>query len=118
MNQAIQDGIESVIEVVKARANEGDMSAAALLLSRAVPTLKAESAERIAFAFDSSQPLSAQLQQVAQAAADGAITLDQAQQFTEIVKQLAAVRALENGGGDRESALVEAFKAMAKVVPN
>jgi alkyl sulfatase BDS1-like metallo-beta-lactamase superfamily hydrolase len=43
LNQAIQDGIESVIEVVKERAQEGDMSAAALLLSALSP---AESRKR------------------------------------------------------------------------
>jgi hypothetical protein len=117
LSQAIQDGIESVIEVVRARAQDGDMSAAALLLSRAVPTLKAESAERVVFAFDSSKSLSEQLAAIAQAAADGDITLEQAHQFAKIAEALATVRAMETGGTDKESALVAAFRDFAKQVP-
>jgi hypothetical protein len=117
LNKALMDDADALLQVTKAKAMEGDMTAMALLLSRAVPTLKAESAERVAFAFDSSKSLSEQLAMIAQAAADGAITLEQAHQFAEICKALATVRAMETGGGDKESALVEAFRNFAKQVP-
>jgi hypothetical protein len=113
LNQAIQDGIESVIEVVKERAQEGDMSAAALLLSRAVPPLKAESGERVQFELDSSKPIADQLLQVAIAVANGGLTIDQGRQFAEILQRIAAVRAL-NQGGDNEAALIEALENFAQ----
>jgi hypothetical protein len=113
LNQAIQDGIESVIEVVKERAQEGDMSAAALLLSRAVPSLKAESGERVQFELDSSKPIADQLLQVAIAVANGGLTIDQGRQFAEILQRIAAVRAL-NQGGDNEAALIEALENFAQ----
>lgn len=116
LNQAIQDGIESVIDVVRERAQEGDMSAAALLLARAVPTVKAESADRVQFEFDATKPVADQLVQVAQAVANGELTIDQGRQFAEILQRIATVRAL-NQGGDNETALIQALKDFAKVCP-
>ena len=117
LNKALMDDADALLQVTKAKAMEGDMTAMALLLSRAVPTLKAESAERVAFAFDASKSLSEQMQQIAQAAADGDITLEQAHQFTEIAKALATVRAMETGGGGTENALITAFRDFASKVP-
>jgi hypothetical protein len=115
LQKAIQDNIESVIQVVNAAALQGDMSAAALLLSRAVPTLKAESGEIVQFAFDATQSLSTQLAAIAQAVADGELSLDQGKQFMELATNLARARALENGGDD--SALVNAFREFAARAP-
>src|SRR5690606_36679189 len=81
--KAIQGDIESVIRVVHERAQEGDMSAAALLLARAVPTLKAESGDRVQFEFDATKPVTDQLLQVAQAVANGELTIEQGRQFAE-----------------------------------
>jgi hypothetical protein len=117
LNKALMDDASALLQVTKAKAMEGDMTAMALLLARAVPTLKAESAERVAFAFDASKPLSDQLAAIAQAAADGAITLEQAHQFSEIAKALATVRAMESGGSGTESALINAFRDFASKVP-
>jgi hypothetical protein len=116
LNQAIQSEIESVIEVVKARAQEGDMSAAALLLARAVPTLKAESGDRVQFHFDATKSLADQLAAVTQAVADGDLTLEQGKQFAELATSLARVRALE-GGGDNETAIINALRSFAQVAP-
>lgn len=114
--KAIQGDIESVIRVVHERAQEGDMSAAALLLARAVPTLKAESDDRVQFEFDSSKAVADQLMQVAQAVANGELTIDQGKQFSEILQRIAAVRALSQGG-DNQAALINALKDFAKVCP-
>jgi len=116
LNQAIQSEIESVIEVVKARAQEGDMSAAALLLARAVPTLKAESGDRVQFQFDASKSLSEQLAAITQAVADGELTLEQGKQFAELATSLARARALE-GGGDNETAIINALRGFAQTAP-
>lgn len=116
LQQSIQNGIESVIAVVQEKANEGDMSAAALLLARAVPTLKAESDDRVQFAFDASKSVADQLIQVAQAVANGDLTIDQGKQFAEILQRIAAVRALSQGG-DNQAELIQAMRDMAKVLP-
>lgn len=112
LQQSIQNGIESVIAVVQEKANEGDMSAAALLLSRAVPTVKAESTERVQFEFDSSKPVADQLLQVAAAVANSELTIDQGKQFAEILQRIAAVRALSQGG-DQQEATIQAMREMA-----
>lgn len=117
MQKALGEGADAVIAVVRQRALDGDMQAAGLVLSRLIPTLKAESAERVAFAFDASKSLSEQLAMIAQAAADGEITLEQAHQFAEICKALATVRAMETGGSGTESALINAFRDFASKVP-
>lgn len=117
LQQTIRDGIESVIAMLQSKASEGDVQAAALLLSRGIAPLRAESDDRVEFAFDASKSLSDQLAAIAQAAADGDITLEQAHQFAKLAEALATVRALETGGTDKESALIEAFKAMAQKLP-
>lgn len=118
LQQTIRDGIGSVIAMLQAKAQDGDVQAAALLLSRGIAPLRAASDDRVQFAFDASKPLAEQLQSVTQAVADGELTLEQGEQFAKIAARLAEVRALENGGGDKETALIEAFRAMAQRVPN
>ncbi len=115
LQQTIRDGIEPVIAMLQARAAEGDVQAAGLLLSRGIAPLRAESDDRVQFEFDASKPLSDQLAAIAQAAADGSISLEQAHQFTEIAKALATVRAMEGGGeDDKTTRLVNAMKDFAQ----
>lgn len=116
LNKALMADADALLQVTKAKAMEGDMSAMALLLSRAVPTLKAESADRVQFEFDPTKPVADQLVQVAQAVANGELTIEQGQQFAEILQRIAAVRAL-NQGGDQQEALVQAFRDLATKLP-
>ena len=118
LNKALMDDADALLDVVKAAAlQNGDMQAASLLLSRILPVLKAESGERVLFQFDSTKPFADQLSAITQAVADGALTLEQGKQFAELAERLATVRALENGGNDKASALIEAFKQVAQQVP-
>ena len=112
LNKALMADADTLLQVTKAKALEGDMTAMALLLSRAVPTLKAESADRVQFEFDATKPVADQLVQVAQAVANGELTIEQGRQFAEILQRIAAVRAL-NQGGDNEAALIQAMRDMA-----
>lgn len=113
LQQAIQNGIDEVIRVVHDKAKDGDMSAAALLLARAVPTVKPESDDRVQFEFDASSPVADQLVQVVQAVASGGLTVEQGTKFAEILQRIATVRAL-NQGGDQQEQLIQAFKDMAQ----
>jgi hypothetical protein len=116
LQQTIRDGIAPVIAKLHEQALEGDTSAAALLLSRGIAPLKAESDDRVQFEFDASKSVADQLLQVASAVASGQVTIDQGRQFAEILQRIATVRAL-NQGGDSQLALIEAMKEFAKVCP-
>ena len=90
------------------------MTAAALVLARSVPTLKPEGS-LVEFALDTSAPLATQMAQVTQAVANGDLTVEEGKHLTDMIRQLAEVRALENGGGDSSAEkLIEAFKQFAQ----
>lgn len=116
LQQTIRDGIAPVIAKLHEQALEGDTSAAALLLSRGIAPLKAESDDRVSFAFDSSKPIADQLIQVAQAVANGELTMDQGTRFAEIIQRIAAVRALSQGS-DQQAELIQAMRDMARTLP-
>lgn len=117
LNKALMAKADALLDVVTSAALEDrDMGAAGLLLSRIMPTLKAESADRVQFEFDATKPIADQLVQVAQAVANGELTIDQGKQFAEILQRIATVRAL-NQGGDNQAALIDALKDFAKVCP-
>lgn len=117
LNKALMAKADALLDVVTSAALEDrDMGAASLLLSRIMPTLKAQSDDRVQFEFDASKSVADQLIQVAQAVANGDLTIDQGKQFAEILQRIAAVRALSQGG-DNEAALIQAFRDMAQRVP-
>ncbi|MCP5329298.1 MAG: DUF5681 domain-containing protein [Steroidobacteraceae bacterium] len=112
-NALLQDAAK-IAEVVSAAAQGGDMTAAALVLARSVPTLKPEGS-LVEFALDTSAPLATQMAQVTQAVANGDLTVEEGKHLTDMIRQLAEVRALENGGGDSSAEkLIEAFKQFAQ----
>lgn len=73
--EQFDEGIEQIVAVVKARALEGDLQAAGLVLARAVPPKRAVS-ERTPFALDMTASPSEQAAQVIQAIADGDLPVD------------------------------------------
>jgi len=114
MQKAIGEGADAVIQVIKARALDGDMQAAALLISRLVPTLKPEGAP-IRFKHDSSLPTSKQIEMVIAAVAAGQITIEEGLHVAKIVEALATARSIE-GGGDAADQLSALFKQAAQAV--
>ena len=117
LSKALMDDADALLAVAKAKAFEGDPQMLNALLSRIMPTLKAEG-ERLQFNFDATLPLAKQIEAVSQAVADGALTLEQGLQFVEIIEKLANVRQAEGGGADdKETALIKAFKEFASKVP-
>lgn len=116
MTESILNDLEGILNVVKARAADGDMQAASLLLARTLPTMKAEG-ERLQFEFDATLSPAKMLAQVTQAVANGDLSIEQGRQFADMVRQLAEVKALD-GQGDKADKLVEAFRNLAANLPN
>src|SRR5690606_6527210 len=82
--------------VVRSAALAGDMQAAAILVSRAIPPLRPEST-LVEFELDTDAPISEQCKQIMQAAAHGKITLERAERFIKLVgsiKDIADVEAV------------------------
>lgn len=106
----------ALANVIKSKALEGDMTAARLWVERMAPALR-QRGETVEFELDMSASLSAQCAQVIEAVSNGELSIDDAKQITDMIRQLAEVRSLENGGSDDKAAvLVEHFKRMAQLV--
>lgn len=85
----------AVLDAMLARAKEGDPAAAGLVLSRILPTLRAQ-AQTVQFDFDPALPLSEQLAQVAVAVAGGQVSPDTGQLISAMLSNLANVRSSEH----------------------
>lgn len=92
--QRMLDDADGVVDAVVTRALEGDTGAASLILSRLFPALKAQ-AEKVQFKFDSSAPVSEQVEAVLSAISDGMVAPDVGKQIIEAIGALAQVRATE-----------------------
>lgn len=85
---------DGIVAAVVARALEGDTGAASLIISRVLPSIKAQ-AEKVQFEFDASAPISEQVAKVLDAIAAGAVAPDVGRLIIESVKALADVKATE-----------------------
>jgi Asp-tRNA(Asn)/Glu-tRNA(Gln) amidotransferase B subunit len=88
------DEMRNIVAVLVGKALEGDTNAASLVLSRVLPSLKAQ-AEKVQFDFDATATISEQVAQVLDAIAAGAIAPDVGRVIIESVKALSDVRAAE-----------------------
>ncbi len=107
-----KDG-SALAAALKAKALEGDPTCLGLWLARLEPVMRPR-AEPVEFALDTAAPPAKQIAQVIEAVAAGDLTVDEGQQIANMLRQLAEVRALENGGDDKADKLIEAFKQMAQ----
>jgi len=78
-----------------ARALEGDTNAASIVLSKVLPSVKAQ-AEKVNFTFSSDAPISEQVAQVLDAIAAGAVAPDVGRLIIDSIKSLSDVRATED----------------------
>lgn len=92
--QQMLDEMRNIVAVLIGKALEGDTGAAAVVLSKTLPTLKAQ-AEKVSFNFDASAPVSEQVAQVLDAIAAGALAPDVGRLIIDSVARLADVRATE-----------------------
>lgn len=92
--QAALDEMRNIVAMLVGRALEGDTNAASIVLSKVLPSVKAQ-AEKVNFAFDASLPVSEQVAQVLDAVAAGAVAPDVGRLIIDSIKSLADVRATE-----------------------
>ena len=92
--QAIVDEAGAILDVVVAKAKAGDMTAAALIINRLIPTLRPR-AERVQFEFDAKGSLAEQGEQVLQAMADGDLDPDTSKAVLESITAMAGLRQLD-----------------------
>ncbi|SEW19184.1 hypothetical protein SAMN05444851_2012 [Aliiroseovarius sediminilitoris] len=90
----LQDSAGEILDVMIAKARDGDSAAAQLVLSRVVAPLRADSG-RVKFDFDPSLPISAQVEKVLDAVATGKVSPEVAQQIVSAIGTLSSVRATE-----------------------
>lgn len=92
--EAMLTEMRAIVSVLVAKALEGDTGAISVVMSKVLPSIKAQ-AEKVQFAFDSTAPISEQVAQVLDAIAAGAVAPDVGRLIIESVKALADVRASE-----------------------
>ena len=85
---------DDIVDSVVAKALEGDTGAASLILSRVLPTLKAQT-EKVEFDFDAAAPVSQQVEAVLEAVSRGIIAPDVGKQIIDGIGSLAQIRAAE-----------------------
>lgn len=95
LSKAMLEDADAVVSVVMERAKDGDMSAAALVLARVAPALRLV-APTVEFPFDARAPLSAQVESVLQAIADGKVAPDVGKQIIEAIGQLGSIRQVDD----------------------
>jgi len=109
--QAALDEMRNIVAMLVGRALEGDTNAASIVLSKVLPSVKAQ-AEKVNFEFDSTAPVSEQVAQVLDAVAAGAVAPDVGRLIIDSIKSLADMRATEELEA-RIAALEEAGHARA-----
>jgi hypothetical protein len=92
--QAMLDEMRNIVAVLVGKALEGDTGAASLVMSRVLPSLKAQ-AEKVNFPLDTTAPVSEQVAQVLDAVAAGLLAPDVGRLMIESLKALCDVRAFE-----------------------
>ncbi|WP_222422934.1 DUF5681 domain-containing protein [Sphingobium sp. B2] len=92
--QAALDEMRNIVAMLVGRALEGDTNAASIVLSKVLPSVKAQ-AEKVNFEFDATAPISEQVAQVLDAVAAGAVAPDVGRLIIDSIKSLADVRATE-----------------------
>lgn len=89
------ENADGILDAIIAKAVEGDVNAASLILSRIVPSIKAQS-ERVQFPFSPDAPVSQQVEMVLAAISDARIAPDVGRQIIDAVASLAQIRASED----------------------
>jgi len=93
--QQMLEEMRNIVAVLVGKALEGDTGAAAIVLSKTLPSLKAQ-AEKVNFNLNTEAAASEQVAQVLDAIAAGAVAPDVGRLVIESVKALAEVRATED----------------------
>ncbi|MCG2841366.1 hypothetical protein L6Q21_10275 [Sandaracinobacter sp. RS1-74] len=90
--QRMLDDADSIVDAIIGKALEGDAGCGALILSRILPTVKAQSEKVRIEGFDTSQPVSAQVEAVLMSVAEGNVSADVAKQIVDGISSLSNIR--------------------------
>lgn len=93
--QEALDEMRNIVAVLVGKALEGDTNAASIVLSKVLPSLKAQ-AQPVSFDLDTNATASEQVAQVLDAIAAGGLAPDVGRLIIESVKALAEVKATED----------------------
>ncbi|MDH2135089.1 hypothetical protein N5J77_28590 [Sphingobium yanoikuyae] len=99
------ENADGIVDMLISKAMEGDTNSASLILSRIMPSIKAQ-AQKVAFDFDHTAPASQQVEQVIAAIADGTVPADIGRQIIDAISSLSAIRV-----GEQLEARIEALEA-------
>ena len=94
LNQILEGKAEDVLNVVISAALKNDVQAASLILSRVVPTLRAQD-ERAMFDLDTTERMSCQVEQVLKALSEGLLSADAAKNIIDSIGVLDSIRQTE-----------------------
>jgi len=94
ITETLLNDTQEIADVVIAKAKEGDLQAASLILARVLPTLATQS-EKVQFNLDPSAPLATQVEQVLAATAEGGISPDSAKRVIETIGALGTIRQMD-----------------------
>jgi len=93
--QQMLEEMRNIVAVLIGKALEGDTGAISVVLSKTLPSLKAQ-AEKVNFDLNTNAPASEQVSQVLDAIASGAVAPDVGRLIIDSVKALAEVKATED----------------------
>jgi len=93
--QQMLDEMRNIVAVLVGKALEGDSNAAAIILAKTLPSIKAQ-AEKVNFHLDTDAPISGQVAQVLDAIAGGLLAPDVGRLIVESLKALSDVRQAED----------------------
>lgn len=95
VSQAMLEDANEITRVVVAKAKDGDLQAASLVLSRVLPALSPQT-EKVQFDLDPAAPLAKQVEQVLMAISIGEISPDTGKQIIETISALGAIRQMDD----------------------
>lgn len=93
--QQMLDELRSVVSMLVGKALEGDVGAAAIVLSKTLPSIKAQ-AEKVSFDLNTNAPISEQVSAVLDGVSQGQIAPDVARLIIDSMRALSEVRATED----------------------
>jgi hypothetical protein len=112
--QELEKDGSALAAAIKTAALAGDSSAMSLWLTRLEPGLRSRS-ETVEIELDVNAPIEDQIKAVMTAIAAGEISVETGSMLINNIEKLANIRAAQ-GNGDKEEALIKAFRDMATKV--
>jgi hypothetical protein len=95
LQNAFADDAVDIVKAVVAKAKEGDVGAASIVLARLIPPLRQQT-ERVQFELSKDVPLSEQAEEIVLAVAQGLLDSETARMLISCLASVADMKAIEN----------------------